>query len=304
MAESKRKIEFETRKRIFDLVGDEGACGFCKIIPRNGPIYQSEKGDIVCSTCRDPEKGNFQQNKVTKMLKNLLPALPRSCKFKKNGCKITMDIQSIEYHEEDCKYRDIQCVCFPCKKILTASLLLEHLETAHGVFFDMPNYDEKKGSKYIFNRISIEIEESDFELEAFFTTAIEIQKKIIFAVQFGFDLEKSIAKGFVQIIGSKFEAMNYKYTIKIEDPVFGEHFYKNQVKSLDDNYDDVFESEECLILPLKMIRQYIGKDFEFVVEIEDLKPREEDDRESVESSSDEENRESMKPNVEEDMKQK
>ena len=160
-----------------------------------------------------------------------------------------------------------------------------------------------------------EIEESDFELGTFFTSAIEIQelflhpllksknKKIIFAVQFDFDVEKSNAKGFVQIIGSKFEAMNYKYTIKIEDPVFGEHFYKNQVKSLDDNCGDVFESEECLILPLKMIRQYIGKDFEFVVEIEDLKPREEDDRESVESS-DEENRESMKPNVEEDMKEK
>ena len=129
------------------------------------------------------------------------------------------------------------------------------------------------------------------------------KKKIIFAVQFDFDVEKSIAKGFVQIIGSKFEAMNYKYTIKVEDPVFGENFYKNQVKSLDDNCDDVFESEECLILPLKMIRQYIGKDIAFVVEIEDLKPRKEDDRESVESS-DEENRESMKPNVEEDMKEK
>ena len=56
MAESKRKIEFETRKRIIDLVGDEGACGFCKIIPRNFPIYQSEKGDIVCSTCRIQRK--------------------------------------------------------------------------------------------------------------------------------------------------------------------------------------------------------------------------------------------------------
>ena len=71
MAESRRKIEFETRKRIFDLVGDEGACGFCKIIPRNGPIYQSEKGDIVCSTCKDSKKGKFQQNNVTNSSKIL-----------------------------------------------------------------------------------------------------------------------------------------------------------------------------------------------------------------------------------------
>ena len=262
----------------------------------------SKEDAIVCSNCKDSKKGKFRRNSMTKLLEKMFSTLPRSCKFKKNGCKITMDIQSIEYHEEDCKYRDIRCVYSPCKKILPASLLLEHLETAHEVFFDMPNYDEKKGSKYIFNAPVIGIEERNFEFGAFFTSAIEIQKRFIFAIQF--DVEKSIAKGFVQIIGSKFEAMNYKYTIKIEDPVFGEHFYKNQVKSLDDNCDDVFESEECLILPLKMIRQYIGKDFEFVVEIEDLKPREEDDRESVESSSDEENRESMKPNVEEDMKEK
>ena len=62
MAESKRKIEFETRKRIFDLVGDEGACTFCKIIPRNGPIYMSKEDTIVCSSCKDSKKkGNFDK---------------------------------------------------------------------------------------------------------------------------------------------------------------------------------------------------------------------------------------------------
>ena len=81
MAESKRKIEFETRKRIFDLVGDEGACAFCKIIPRKGPIYQSEEGDIVCSTCKDSEEGNFQQNNMTKLLEKLCQDLVNSSKM-------------------------------------------------------------------------------------------------------------------------------------------------------------------------------------------------------------------------------
>ena len=80
MPKSKRsKIEFETRKRIFDLVGDEGACTFCKMFPRMGPIYQSqEEGAIVCSSCKDSKRGEFQQNDVTKLLEKMLATLPRS----------------------------------------------------------------------------------------------------------------------------------------------------------------------------------------------------------------------------------
>ena len=112
------------------MVGDEGLCTFCKIIPR-GPIYQSEEGTIVCSTCKDSKEGNFQQNDMTKLMEKLLSTLPRSCKFKKNGCKRTMDIQSIEYHEEDCEHRDIQCVATICQEILPASSLFGHLKTVH-----------------------------------------------------------------------------------------------------------------------------------------------------------------------------
>ena len=286
MAESRRKIEFETRKRIFDLVGDEGACGFCKIIPRNGPIYQSEKGEIVCSTCKDSKKGKFQQNNVTKLLEKMLSTLPRSCKFKKNGCKIAMDIQRIEYHEEDCDLRDIQCIF--CEEIVPASTLFDHLKTDHvsdGLYESFKkeltiDY-EKKGSKYIFKSSLEEIHA--FGYYSTFTNGLKIQNNVIFALHFAFDEDTSLAKGFVKIIGSKFEALNYKYTIKVEDPVFGNHNYENQVKSLDDKEQEVYETNQCLVLPLQMFPEYIGNDFKLVVEIEDLKPREEDDRQSVES---------------------
>ena len=131
MSESKTKIEFETRKRIFDLIGDEGVCCFCQMIPRNGPIYNNKEGAIVCSTCKDSKKGKFQQNNMTKLLEKLLSAFPRYCKFKKNGCEFTIDIQNIKYHEEDCKHRDIECV--ECDDILPASTLFGHLKTVHEI---------------------------------------------------------------------------------------------------------------------------------------------------------------------------
>ena len=294
MAESKTKIEFETRKRIFDLVGDQGVCTFCQIIPRKGPIYMSKMGAIVCSTCKDSKTGKFQQNEVTKLLEKLFSTLPKPCKFKKNDCKIIMDIQSIEYHEEDCNHRDIQCI-LKCAKMLPASSIFDHLETAHGISFEEPDFNyEKKGSRFIFNKSLDKIEKSDVENErarhrqdTFWTNWLVIPNKVIFAVHFLFDTEIRMAKGFVKILGSKFEAMNYKYAIKVEDPVFGDHYFQNQVKSLDDKKMEVFESNACLILSLEMFREYIGKNFKFVVEIEDLKPREEENRESMKSDDEE-----------------
>ena len=114
MAESKLKIDFETRKKISDLFGDQGACTFCKISPRRGPIYMSKMGAIVCSSCKDSKPfGKFHPNEVTKLLEKLFSNLPRPCIFKKNDCKIIMDVQSIEYHEEDCKHRGfIQSIYF------------------------------------------------------------------------------------------------------------------------------------------------------------------------------------------------
>ena len=83
MAESKLKIDFETRKKISDLVGDQGACTFCKISPRRGPIYMSKMGAIVCSSCKDSKPfGKFHQNEVTKLLEKLFSNLPRPCIFK------------------------------------------------------------------------------------------------------------------------------------------------------------------------------------------------------------------------------
>ena len=167
--------------------------------------------------------------------------------------------------------------------MLPASSLFDHLETAHGVFLREPNfYHEKKESRFIFNKSLVKISEHDVEKRqrrktVSWTNWLSIQNpnKVIFAVHFLFHTELRLAKAFVKILGSKFEAMNYKYAIKIEDPVFGDHYFQNQVKSLDDKKEEVFESNACLILSLEMFREYIGKDFKFVVEIEDLKPRDE-----------------------------
>ena len=106
--------------------------------------------------------------------------------------------------------------------MLPASSLIDHLETAHGVFLREPNfYYEKKESRFIFNKSLVKISEHDVERRqrrktVSWTNWLSIQNpnKVIFAVHFLFHTDLRLAKAFVKILGSKFEAMNYKYAIK------------------------------------------------------------------------------------------
>ena len=41
MAESRAKIEFQTKKELYEAIAI--ACYFCKVVPRKGPIYQSNE---------------------------------------------------------------------------------------------------------------------------------------------------------------------------------------------------------------------------------------------------------------------
>ena len=62
----------------------------------------------------------------------------------------------------------------------------------------------------------------------------------------------------LQIIGSKFETKNFKYSLQVEDPGFeGTHIYKGYVKSLDDKKTDVYKSSTAGL----MISRGDGTDF-------------------------------------------
>merc|ERR1712062_491482 len=80
----------------------------------------------------------------------------------------------------------------------------------------------------------------------------------------------------VQIIGSKFETKNFKYSLQVEDPRFeGTHFYKGYVKSLDDKKTDVYESYTAgLMISFQGLKKFTDDVFTMEIEIEDQKPKE------------------------------
>ena len=70
-----------------------------------------KKGVIVCSTCRE-EYGRWRHEHFYKIyiLDRILQALPTSCEFMKNGCKVIQELSQITFHEENCEFRDVLCI--------------------------------------------------------------------------------------------------------------------------------------------------------------------------------------------------
>ena len=290
-----KKIKFETQKEILDEVADDVACSICKIVPREIPLYVSPGGSIVCSTCKNANpEANFQQTDLTRAMDKVLSNLPRACKFRKNGCKRAANLNSIEYHEEDCEYRDILCSYGHCKETYSFNNFLDHMKNKHNFGFKNPSKDvNQNGSKFTLksNFISEWVKEYEQggKLTGIFAGNSYIgmvsgKKFFLNMLLDSLKPSKSLKTPrhvffWIQILGSKFEAKNFKYSLQVEDPEFeGTSNYKGYVKSLDDKKTDVYlSSTNGLIISLEVIKKFPGDAFTMEIEIEDQKPKKDDE---------------------------
>ena len=293
-----KKIKFEAEKKILDEVADEVACSICKIVPREIPLYMSPGGSIVCSTCKNTNpEANFQQNDLTRAMDKVLSNLPRTCKFRKNGCKIAANLNSIEYHEEDCEFRDILCPFNFCEETYAFKVLLDHMKNKHN--FDItgpkltirPNETysefEQNGSKFTLKSKAILAKNKSLEEEHNKTKTLLGCRYIGIVSGKKFLLNYKIYPApiageerhvffWVQIIGSKFETKNFKYSLHVEDPGFeGTYSYKGFVKSLDDKKHDVYKRRTAgLMVSFGILKKCTSHVFTMEIEIEDQKPKE------------------------------
>ena len=75
-----------------------------------------------------------------------------------------------------------------------------------------------------------------------------------------------------QLIGSQFEARNFKYTLNVEDPDVGKFSYEGTVRSLDDDKNNIFETGLGLTIPHGAMKKLLQDDHYYIeVKIKDLK---------------------------------
>ena len=298
-----KKIKFETKKELFDEVADDFECFYCKIVPREPPIYHlASNGIVVCSTCKESNPtAKFRRDAATIALEKVLFRLPRSCKFKKNDCDVVLDKDVIAYHEEDCEHRDVKCPFRSCSsdrnRLYPFSQLKNHLVEYHN--FDMAvqhkNIRKCDESKFFFN---FNFKETHFKGKGTATAGPFMFEGYSFMLHYSCDCDYSYWAFSIMIYGSRFEAKNFVYWIKVEDVEIGTFYYKGPVKSIDDEKIEFMSSRSCFSIPSEIFKKLIGKRYCLEVGMESLKPKDNKDDEPN-FSDDEKEKEAtkLKPSV-------
>ena len=231
-------MDYQIRRELFESIASDITCYFCKIVPRkgmpnfvtyfdknfvksnarfSGPVYYSAKGFIVCSLCRQ-EYGRWRHEAFYKiyLLEKLLQALPTSCRYAKNGCRIIEDSSTISQHERDCKFRDVICIFNFCDEILPALELANHLKFWHhknftrqddtNVFRSEKNYLVKfiMSDGYFLNHLR------------WGPYVLKYSDSIIFLAHMETNPRKDSTMIWLQLFGSQFEAKNYRYRIQLQ----------------------------------------------------------------------------------------
>ena len=123
-----------TIKKIIDVL----ECTTCLEVPEECPIYQCEKGHILCFSCRE----KLVDCPVCKVplgwirsltSEKILDQCSRSCEFEKYGCKAKVHDMNSEAHKDDCQYKPTTCMEADCEETMPINDFANHMKDRHGV---------------------------------------------------------------------------------------------------------------------------------------------------------------------------
>ena len=262
-------IQFKAKKEIFDKAATKLACSDCKAVPKGVPIYQTIQGDVLCSGCKPKSKlsGIFRNS----VLEDLLMSLPISCKYQKNGCPVVLqDREHLSYHEEDCECRDVLCSYQACRESIPANQFKNHSQVKHEFSLKENSSMITKMSENGMYEFKEKMESKKFQSDWLGT------HNIIYNDSKSFLTHSRKKNGFnfiwIQLVGSKFEARNFEYSLKVEGLDIGEFNYKGTVQSLDDDKNHIFETGLGLFIPHGALKKLVQDDqYSVEVKIKDLK---------------------------------
>ena len=292
MAECSKIQQFKIKKEIFDQAASRLACSDCKAVPKDVPIFQTGQGHVLCSTCKPNSKltGIFRNF----VLEDLLKSLPISCKYQKNECRVVLqDREHLSYHEEDCDFREVLCSYYFCKKRIPANQFKNHFLEKHKTDLEKSSVDVAEIAENGLFKVK------DLMSMEYFDTTLQKREDWqgcmrIFYNSKTFLIQTQITNAgylliWLQLVGSQFEARNFEYSLKVENPDIGKFSYEGTVRSLDDDKKNIFENSLGLAITHGALKKLVRDDYYyFDVKIKDLKAEINKDEDSQIPMSDKE----------------
>jgi len=138
-------------------------CPVCYSVPRRPPIYQCDKGHMICHQCRPqlshcPQcRSQLSDGHRLLFAERLLERVPVPCNNTTEGCQVELVMRDMTRHEEECEYRRVECpnTEFGCDMELSAKKMEEHARTCKFVPITCPadNCGAKIGTHFLISHV-------------------------------------------------------------------------------------------------------------------------------------------------------
>ena len=112
-------------------------CPVCLSVPRRPPIWQCDKGHMICGACRPQVvscptcRGKFSNGHRLFFAERLLEKVPVSCRYSEEGCGVELVPGRMGRHEAECDFRHVDCehVGWGCRVTCAKRDMTKHADT-------------------------------------------------------------------------------------------------------------------------------------------------------------------------------
>ena len=225
-------------------------CHKCKSGLRAGKLRWSKclKNHLICQDCRFDycSCGNVIVEEHCPIIEELLKAktMRFTCKNESRGCNESYGEEAMISHELECIYRMVKCARIHCDFRVPFHELLEHMKEK--CYQSPPMVTVEKDKKQIYTR---QMSEKSFEKESSknYPVKIEFDGRVFLFFSGAFRSDK-IMHFWIQLVGSKFEAKNYYYTLEFHciDPNASSTFTA-QVIPIDERWKSIADNKDFTI---------------------------------------------------------
>ena len=242
-------------------------CFICQanVKPGHHKWYRCLENHFICWLCVEDGQCSCREQ-ITKSHCPMIEALLRAktmtfeCFNKDRGCNEVFGEEDLTFHCFQCTYRLVSCPNLSCKSKVPFHQLLEHIETQK--CSSEEHYELEEGVEIVHTQTLSPLMFNSFFPFSFLPKRIEFDEKLFFFT--GDYLKDNETFYFwIQVFGSKYEAKDYYYKLKIHgtDPNTVAT-YNGQAISIDENTSSSFGVH---IEPMR--RLYLDEKRSFIVSI-------------------------------------
>ena len=256
------------------VLHDTLKCEICKSPLKAGKArwYRCQNHHQTCQNCKETGKidkcscGKWISKEHCPITEKLLKVkiMRFNCTNESRGCNEILSEKDMFFHENECLYRNVECLKATCNTKLPFHKLLGHM-TKNNCF---DSNSSSTNGKFVINYNDLS--------EEMYTNGgfIEAPEKMVFDNRvffLGGDQSRDVPTYYlwVQLYGSKYEAKNYYYTLELHgiDPNI-KNIFTGQVFAIDENRNAIKETKECFGIQFDIFKKlFVDKNRKYKISI-------------------------------------